>query len=277
MEAGQGPGILFIHGLGGQLHHFRQTLFEELSKDHRVVALDRPGSGYSTRVAGATGRLPEQAEIIARFMDALGLERPLVVGHSLGGAVALALALDRPRAISGLALLAPLTHLPDEVPPQFKSLHVASALKRWLLAHTTAVPQALKVAPQVLAYVFGPQAAPRDYMVAGGGWEGLRPSHIIATMTDFVAIDADLAEMEERYGEIGMPVGILAGDADQVIDPKIHAVPMRDRLPGTEVEIVEGLGHMVQYGATGRTTDFIRRMAAKASGRPARDAAGSRQ
>ena len=60
VEAGQGPPILFLHGLGGQLLHFRATLFDELSRDFRVIALDRPGSGYSTRASGASGGCPNR-------------------------------------------------------------------------------------------------------------------------------------------------------------------------------------------------------------------------
>ena len=66
VEAGEGPPILFIHGLGGQLHHFRHPLFDALD-GYRLVALDRPGSGYSTRRTRA-GRLPEQAETIVGFI-----------------------------------------------------------------------------------------------------------------------------------------------------------------------------------------------------------------
>src|SRR5690606_11676526 len=102
----QGRPIVFIHGLGGTQFHFL-PLFAALERDFRLVALDRPGSGYSTRV-GLTPASPKQhAAFIARFIDELGLERPLLVGHSLGGAIALAVALDHPDKISGLALIAP--------------------------------------------------------------------------------------------------------------------------------------------------------------------------
>ena len=86
VEKGEGPPILFIHGLGAHLHHFRHPLFEAFGPGYRLIALDRPGSGYSVRAAGATARLPEQASVISGFIEALGLEKPLLVGHSLGGA-----------------------------------------------------------------------------------------------------------------------------------------------------------------------------------------------
>ncbi len=199
VEAGQGRPILFLHGLGGQLHHFRHTLFERLSGDFHLVAIDRAGSGYSVRGAGATGKLHEQAATVAAIIDALGLQGPLVVGHSLGGAVALALALDHPEKVSGLALLSPLTHEEDQVPPEFSALMIRSALKRKVLAQTTAIPASLKYAPQTLAFVFGPQTTPEDYIVGGGGLLGLRPSHFEATVMDFVALEGELRRYEARF------------------------------------------------------------------------------
>ena len=77
VEKGEGPPILFIHGLGANLHHFRHPLFDAFGPGYRLIALDRPGSGYSVRAAGATARLPEQAAVIAGFIEALGLEKYL--------------------------------------------------------------------------------------------------------------------------------------------------------------------------------------------------------
>ena len=107
---------IFVHGLGAQLLQFRHPLFDRLG-GYRLIALDRPGSGYSVRARGASARLTEQARVIRRFIETLGLEKPLLVGHSLGGMVALATALDHPRAISGIALLAPLTRYQDTLAP----------------------------------------------------------------------------------------------------------------------------------------------------------------
>ncbi len=120
VETGEGRPIVFLHGLGAQLHHFRHTLFDRFGPGYRLIALDRPGSGYSLRASGATGRLPEQAQMVRRFIEALGLERPLVVGHSLGGAIVLTLAVEHPETISGIALLAPLTHLETRRAPKIR-------------------------------------------------------------------------------------------------------------------------------------------------------------
>jgi pimeloyl-ACP methyl ester carboxylesterase len=261
--AGEGPPILFLHGLGGQLMHFRGTLFDRLAPDYRLVAVDRPGSGYSRR-AGETGsRISEQARILASLIDELGLEQPLVVGHSLGGAVALALAIDHPDRVGGLALIAPLTHLFDKVPPAFAPLYIEAPWKRRLLAATVGVPASFDRAQQTLDFVFGPQKAPDSYFVEGGGWLSLRPAHLEATIADMVAIVHDLGRYEARYGELAVPVGVLFGTADRVLDPSVHIAPLQDRVRDLTVELLDGIGHMPQFVATERVEAFVRKMAAR--------------
>lgn len=263
MEQGEGRPILFIHGLGAQLHQFRSTLFDKLD-GYRLVAMDRPGSGYSERAAGATGGLSEQALVVRHFIEALGLEKPLVVGHSLGGAVSLTLAIEHPNAISGLALLAPYTYHSGAIAPEFAALYIPSSLKRRLIAETVAIPAARKYADQTLAFVFGPQPAPADYMTEGGGWAGLRPSHFYGTSTDIVAIGDDYPRLQKRFGEIKVPVGILFGTADRVLDYQKHGVEMVGRIPDLDLELADGIGHMPQFSATEQTAAFIKRMAERA-------------
>src|SRR5262244_4604514 len=101
LDEGTGPTLLLVHGLAGQMHNFTHSLVGKLRRDFRVVILDRPGSGYSTRPAGASATISAQALTISRFCQELKLGRPLIVGHSIGGAIALALALDHPDEVAG--------------------------------------------------------------------------------------------------------------------------------------------------------------------------------
>jgi pimeloyl-ACP methyl ester carboxylesterase len=263
VEQGEGRPILFIHGLGAQLLQFRHPLFSRLD-GYRLVALDRPGSGYSLRRNGASARLTEQARVVRRFIEEMGLEKPLLVGHSLGGLVALTVALDYPKEISGMVLLAPLTRYQDTLPPEFKALYIRSPLKRWLWANTIAIPAARKHAPQTLAFVFGPQEPNEDYLIKGGGWAGLRPSHFYGAVSDFTAIEHDLPALEKRYGEIDMPAGILFGTKDRVLDYQRHGLGLKGMISGIEIEILEGIGHMPHYAASDHVVAFIRRIAERA-------------
>lgn len=264
VEEGEGRPIVFLHGLGAQLHHFRHTLFGRFGPGYRLIALDRPGSGYSIRAAGATGRLPEQALVVRRFIEKLGLERPLVVGHSLGGAITLSLAIDHPEVISGIALLSPLTRLESRSPAKFDLLYVPSPLLRRVLAYTVAIPTSLRHAQATLRFLFSPQEVPGDYMVAGGGWLGLRPAHFHATSTDLVGVEEDIATMAKRYAEIDMPAGILFGTQDRVIDMAVHGDAMIGEITGLDFERAEGVGHMPQFVAQERVAGFIKRIAGRA-------------
>jgi pimeloyl-ACP methyl ester carboxylesterase len=264
VETGEGRPIVFLHGLGAQLYQFAGPLFGDFGPGYRLVALDRPGSGYSRRARGASGGLSEQARVVRRFIEELGLERPLVVGHSLGGAVTLALAVEHPDAISGVALLSPLTHMEKALRPEFKALYIPSRLVRWIVSNTIAIPRSFRFAEATLDFIFSPQAMPQDYLVEGGGWIGLRPSHFYASSTDFTAIPDDLARIEARYGEIDMPVGMLFGMADRIIAFADHGAPMPKRIGNLDFEAVEGLGHMPHFVERERTVRFIRRVAERA-------------
>ena len=264
VEEGEGPAIVFVHGLGGTLHHFRHPLFGGKLDGFRLIALDRPGAGWSTRAAGATGRLPEQAALVAEFIDALGLEKPLVVGHSLGGMITLTLALNHRDKISGIVLLAPLTRHREEIPPAMKPIYITSPLKRWIVAQTVAIPAALKYAPQTLDYVFGPQPTPAGYMTAGGGYLGLRPGHFYAMVTDVVAVDKDMRELEQRYEELDLPAGMIFGDADRVLDPTIHSAGALKRIKGLHFEMLPGVGHHPQYAQADKVIDMIRTVSTNA-------------
>ena len=261
-ETGEGRPVLFIHGLGAQLHHFTHSLFEAMGAGWRMVAIDRPGSGYSVR-AGSP-RIVDQADQIARFIDAVGLGKPLVVGHSLGGAIALALALRHPDKVAGLALIAPLTNHVPRPPEAFGGLYIVSPLRRRILAETVAVPMSQKLADQTLRAIFGPEPPPADYMSKGGGSLGLRPSHFYATASDLVSVELDLPAQQQRYGELSMPVGIIYGERDQVLDHVEQGLWMADKVPGIEIELIPGTGHMPNFTQPDRVAAFVRRIADRA-------------
>ena len=158
IDKGSGPTLLLIHGLAGQVLNFTHSLLGRLTHDFRVVILDRPGSGYSLRPDATLAPLAAQARIISRFCQALGLERPVIVGHSLGGAIALALALDHPEQVGALALIAPVTHQPESVPPPFDGLAIGSPLLRRLIAWTVATPLAIANRERALSNLVRPAA-----------------------------------------------------------------------------------------------------------------------
>ncbi len=263
VEMGSGPPIVLVHGLAGQLQHMTFALADRLKEKHRVICVDRPGCGYSVRSKGASARLPAQAGAIAGLIRALRLERPVLVGHSLGGAVALATALDHPDCVGALALVAPLTHSQSEPPPALRRLAIASPTVRRIIAWTLATPMAMRYGAEAVVDVFGPNPVPLDFATRGGALLGLRPSAFYGASSDIVAVNDDLPAMVGRYATLDLPVGILYGDADRILNPVVQGEPMLRAIKGLTFEQIEGQGHMLPLTATDRTARFIEDVAAR--------------
>jgi len=257
-EQGSGPALLLIHGLAGQMRHYTYGVAGRLARHYRVVTVDRPGSGYSERDSAMPADLSAQAKATAALIDKLQLGRTFVVGHSLGGAVALALALEHPQHVAGLALVAPLTHLPEggKPPAAFRALTIATPWLRTLFAWTLAVPASIAGRRAVLEQVFGPEPVPHDFATRGGGLLALRPSHFIAASVDLQAVPARLPALVERYAELKVPVDILYGRKDRILDWQTHGESLAGKVKGARLTLVDG-GHMLPVTNAELTAHFI--------------------
>lgn len=263
IERGQGPAILLIHGLGGQCGHYTYGVTDRLAVDHLVVAVDRPGSGYSTRDEGASASLPAQAAMMAALIDKLQLDRPLVVGHSLGGAIALALATDFPEKVRALALVAPLTSMAEKVSPAFQGLMISRIWVRKLVAWTLATPAMIMGREKMLGLIFGPETVPADYGTHAGGLLSMRPSQFLSAAADLHALPDSLPLLYTRYGELRVPVSVLYGRGDRILDPTENGTAFIERIKATttaSLELIDG-GHMLPVTNPVATAAFIRKAA----------------
>lgn len=256
--------LVLIHGLAGQMHNFNYALSDILAKDFRVIVLDRPGSGYSTRDSDDLAALPEQVRMIDAFLDKLDIQNPVLVGHSMGGAVSLAMALERPDKVRALALLAPLTQATESPPDVFKPLAMNSAFMRRLIGNTIAVPMGKYTAGTVLAEVFKPEPAPDDFLVRGGGAFGMRPQSFVCASADLTQVALGMENLMSQYkGGLKTPGGILYGTDDALLAAPVHGKTMQSF--GLDYEELPGRGHMILVTAPDECADFIRRMVAKAA------------
>lgn len=263
VERGSGPvTLLMIHGLGGNAGNFLHSLVDRLATDFRVIVIDRPGSGYSTRADDAPADPRAQADVVAGVIDALALDRPVLVGHSLGGAISLATAIGYPSRVRALALVAPLTHVQPITPAVFRVLMIERRAVRRAIGWTLATPLSMLRRARVLDFVFGPDPVPADFALAGGGILGMRPTAFIAASTDLMALRDDFAPLIAQYRTLTMPVGVIYGTADRVLDHRIHGEGMRAHLPDVDLDLVDGAGHMIPLTAPDRVAAFVRRVAA---------------
>jgi pimeloyl-ACP methyl ester carboxylesterase len=256
-DTGTGPAIVMVHGLGGQMGNFTMALAPLLTDTHRVIVIDRPGMGYSDRAPDAPANPRSQAATVAALIDRLDLERPLVVGHSLGGAIALCLAMDHPDRTRGLALLAPLTQPPTGPIDAFKGLAITGRVSRFVISWILAIPMSIRTAPQVLEQVFGPDPIPDGYAVKGGALLGLRPAAFRNTSRDYLASGRDLRWMAGQYPSLQVPVRILFGADDRILEADLHGRDLVAKHPHIGLEVIAG-GHMLPVTRAPDCARFIR-------------------
>ncbi|AOI62436.1 alpha/beta hydrolase [Burkholderia territorii] len=271
VEYGSGPPLVFVHGLAGQWRNFAYLPLTRLAQHHRVIFVDRPGAGRSLRGASSQANVFAQARTIAAFIDALKLDRPVLVGHSLGGAIALAVGLNHPERVSRLALIAPLSHEQTEPPAPFKPLMLPSPLVRRFVSWTFAIPLTILTGRKAVNQVFAPEAVPRDFPVKGGGLLGLRPHVFYATATDLLSAPIDLPAMERRYADLSLPVDVLYGRADPILNWRTHGEGLAQKSARVRLKVVEG-GHMLPVTIPDATADWLLEVAAAPVDAPAQGA-----
>jgi pimeloyl-ACP methyl ester carboxylesterase len=247
VEKGHGQPVIFIHGAFGALQDFTATVFEPVSRGFRAIAIDRPGHGYSQ--APADGHYPNvQARLIREAARALGAERPILVGFSLGGALALTYALEYPDDVGALVLINPPT---EEWPGRIDFLF------RWpgwpvvgpMLAKTLALPIGLWRLKAAAAEAFSPEPTPPNFIQSPTPL-GLRPRTFLMSAAERRVLKPSLRAQMPRYRRLPMPITILAGAADVLVRASRHALGLHRAVPHSELIMLPGLGHNLLYGHT---------------------------
>jgi pimeloyl-ACP methyl ester carboxylesterase len=245
VQAGRGPDVILIHGTAVTLDDMLTGPFQCLAGRYRVTAIDRPGHGYSDASTEASAEA--QAAVIRRAARDLGLVRPIVVGHSLGGAVALAYALQWPEEIAGVVALAPLAY-PDWTAVHFVAgLHALPVVGPLLSRTLFAVSDAM-TAPLACRFAFAPrtptQRFRRDFPTALTS----RPVSTCQDGRDVMAVSGSVARLSPGYRHIEAPVAILAGANDLVLSPRRHACRLAGALGGrARLTIAPRMGHMLHH------------------------------
>jgi pimeloyl-ACP methyl ester carboxylesterase len=245
-----------IHGIAGNLQNFTYGLATPLAQTHRVICIDRPGYGYSKRSFNADTSLEAQADIIVSLLDHLQIESAVFVGHSLGGTISLAAAQRHPDRVRALALIAPLTHLPEAHIPAFKALDLPSPLIRFILGWTLAIPGTLYRMSLSLKIIFGPERAPRDFAIRGGGILSLKPQTFITASSDVQNAIQSMPAIEVAYANMKTPVHVLFAHEDRILDCKQNGEDLPSRIPGAQITLVTG-GHMLPVTQVEVCVQFI--------------------
>ena len=263
MGAADAPPVLLLHGASGNLADMHFALGERLAQRYRVILVDRPGHGWSDRPGGAADALPSaQAALIHQALVKLGIKNPIVVGHSWSGALATAYALAYPDKVRGLVLLAPVTH-PWPGGIGWINDVVALPVIGPLIARTLILPTGYFLLTPGVAAVFSPDTRPPHYGARTGVAMLLRPREFIANAQDLSVLKEFVRTQAPRYGEIKMPVAIIAGDKDTVVYTDVHSRAIAKQAPQATLTVLPGVGHMVQYVAAERINQAVDEIAAQ--------------
>ena len=267
VEMGEGPPLVLIHGAFGSSRDFTFDIMERLAGRFRVIAFDRPGLGYSeglySRAFSSRAESPaEQARILATAAARLGADRPIVLGHSFGGIVAMAWALDHDPAalvmVAGVAL-----PWPGEL--------------GWLYQVNGTVPGGALAAPVLTAFAprariadsveatFDPDPMPVGYADHIGVYMPLRLPVFRSNARQVNWLRPHVVEMEAGYPDLDLPIEIVHGDADETVPIRVHSGPLSERVASARLEIIEGAGHMPHHTHPVAVVAAVDRAAARAA------------
>ncbi|MDO9526717.1 MAG: alpha/beta hydrolase [Gemmobacter sp.] len=259
---GTGQDVVLIHGAGGNTRDFTFDLANRLARDFRVISFDRPGLGWSDS-AGPDGISPlVQADILRAAAAQLGVRRPVVVGHSYGGAVAMAWALRDPQGTGAVVSVAGATM------PWPGGLGAWYTITASDLGGVTLVPLITAFAPearadQAIESIFAPDPVPAGYGAYIGAGLTLRRDSLRENARQVNGLKPHVTYMAAQYSQLTLPVEIIHGTADTTVPAQVHAQPMAALLPDAHVTLLNGVGHMPHHARPDAVVAAIRRAAAR--------------
>ncbi|MGB8604718.1 alpha/beta fold hydrolase [Bradyrhizobium sp.] len=259
VERGSGEPLVLLHGNGSMIQDFESSgLIDLAAKNYRVIVFDRPGFGHSDRPRNVVWTPDAQAELIRRALDRLGVSHTIVLGHSWGASVAVALALRFPELVSGL-VLASGYYYPTLRPDVVALSAPAVPLVGNVLGHTLSPVISRLMWPLMMAEIFGPRSMPNKF----GRFPkemALRPSQIRASAAESALMIPDAFHFRDQYADLKMPVVIIAGEEDRLIDID-QSARLHSDVSQSTFHRVPRTGHMIHQTAPDQVMSAINEVA----------------
>jgi pimeloyl-ACP methyl ester carboxylesterase len=239
------PPVVLIHGASSNLEAMRKPLGDMLAAKHRVILIDRPGHGWSTRVRQGDSTPAIQGRMIEEALEKLGVGAVILVVHSWAGALGARMALDYPGRVAGLVMLAPVAY-PWPGGIGWYNEVVTTPVIGPLLAYTITLPLGLFLAEPGARNAFLPQTMPENFVTNTATPLLLRPREFLANARDILTLKAAVEEQAPRYAAIKAPTVVISGDVDKTVSTNIHSRPFVAAVAGAKLIVLPGVGHMVQ-------------------------------
>ncbi len=259
LDRGAGRPVVLLHGNAGFVQDYALQTLEQLAPEYRAYAFDRPGHGYSTRPRNQITPI-DQARLLHKAFQQLGIEKPILVAHSWSGVVVLAYALEYPQNVSGIVLLAAVALMRGEsvnpVLEQIAAIPILGDLFRLIL------PLVLgsQLVEQVLTRAFAPDPVPQDYLKAAQAlWT--RPSQTAAVAEDNQTITLAIEGLSPIYPDISTPTVIVVGDSDQIVDAESNSIALSQIIPNAILVQLANTSHSIPQTRSQAVLDAIRQVA----------------
>lgn len=238
--------ILLLHGASGNLADMTLSLAPALAQRYRVIAIDRPGHGWSDRPNGPKDAWPaQQALAIRTALAQMNTGPVVVVGHSWSGALAAHMALQHSDIICGLVLVSAATHpWPGGISWYYKS--ASHPLLSPVFTRTLAAPLGAAAIRHAVKAIFAPQEPLADYALRIGAALLLRPSQFRANAEDMAALHPFVSMQAPHYSQIEIPTQIVCGDADKIV-PDLHSIEVHKQINNSHLRVLSGIGHMPHH------------------------------
>ena len=249
VEQGEGGPVVLLHGNGATVEDLALSgvLGATASRHHRTVAFDRPGYGLNERPRDRVWTPEAQASLLLEAFAKLGIDRPVIVGHSQGAQVALAMALEHPGLVSGLVLISGYYFRTGRVDLALSKPFAAPGLGD-ALRYTVLPIVGPLAAPSLIRQAFAPAPVPACFTARFPLDQELRPRPERASFEDAAALESTSAAFAPRYHELRIPVAIVAGVGDRLVDPVRQSVQLHRQVHGSSLTLIPAQGHMVHYG-----------------------------
>ena len=269
----EGPGqpVVMFHGNGAMIADLVISgIVERAARRYRTIVFDRPGYGYSERPRGRNWGPVEQVRLFHAALEQLGVSKPLLLGHSWGTLVALAMALEFPGNTGGL-VLASGYYFPQHRAALEAVSVTAAPVTGDILRHTVAPYLTRRMAPAAISKMFAPLPVTPAFRDEFPLELALRPSQIRASTEEAAIMNEAAGQLARRYREIRIPTAIIAGEADEIVETPFQSIRLHDRIAGSTLHLLPEMGHMLHHYETGKLADVIHDVAARMAYREAKE------
>jgi pimeloyl-ACP methyl ester carboxylesterase len=256
---------VLLHGNGTTIEDWIASgVLESLAETHRIIAIDRPGFGHSQRPRSTIWTPSAQAGLIAEALELIGEDRVTVIGHSFGTLVALALASEHPEIVSSLVLVGGYYYPSLRTDVAFASPPAIPIIGD-VLRYTASPLLGAALKPGMEKQMFAPAPVSSGWRTRFPFAMALRPSQIRAAAADAALMIPAAATMSERYSALELPVTIVAGRGDKVVDHEGQSVRLAGEIAGSELKLVGDAGHMVHHTAARTVIAAVKTRAGEAA------------